>query len=92
MNENKNNKEKKIEMKQINYDEDNNFLSLKIGEVKNYNFDDLKNEMHNDKNDKEEKDLNPYYLRYNPTKFLCIKFYHIGNTYVFGFINIIIFN
>ena len=87
MNENKNNKEKKIEMKQINYDEDNNFLSLKIGEVKNYNFKDLNNEMNNDKNDKEEKDLNPYYLKYKPTKFLCIKFYHIGNTYVFGFIN-----
>ena len=81
---NKNNNGNTYEMKEIN-NENNNFLSVKISDYKQNKSTELKTD--NNKNIKKEIDYSSDLLRYKSTKILGMNFYHIGNTYVFGFIN-----
>ena len=73
-------------MKKIN-SENNKFLSLKINGDKNFNSNEIKNENNKNINTLKEKEQFSNLLRYKKTKLFGINFYHIGNTYAFGFIN-----
>ena len=76
---------KDYEMKEISV-ENNNFLSLKIENNKQISYTEFKN-TNNNKRVMSEINYSPDVLRYKFKKILGIKFYHVGNTYVFGFIN-----
>ena len=75
-------KENIFEMKRIN-SENNKFLSLKFVDNKN----EIKSENNKYANITKENEQLSNVLRHKTTKYFGIKFYHVGYTYVFGFIN-----